>query len=101
MPITSQASADGQNIQIKVDGRFDFSTYEQFRAAYKQAAGAGTRYVIDMRQTEYMDSSALGMLLLLRERSGGDNADIKIINCNPEIRQVFRIAQFERLFDIS
>ena len=46
-------------------------------------------------------SSALGMLLLLRERAGSDKAEIAITHCNPEIRKIFRISNFDRLFKID
>ena len=48
-----------------------------------------------------MDSSALGMLLLLRERAGGDRAAIEITHCSPEIRKIFAVSNFDRLFKID
>jgi anti-anti-sigma factor len=100
MAVTSYLSSDGNQVTINVTGQFNFSVYPQFREACRQAAAPQARYVIDLRGTDYMDSSALGMLLLLRERSGGDAADIRIANCNPEIRKIFEIANFDRLFQI-
>ncbi len=54
-----------------------------------------------MTDAEYMDSSALGMLLLLRERAGGDNAQIDIVNCNPGPEKILKAANFNRLFNIE
>ena len=48
-----------------------------------------------------MDSSALGMLLLLREFAGGDDADIQLVSPNAEIRNVLDIANFGKLFTIN
>ena len=45
-----------------------------------------------------MDSSALGMLLLLREHAGGDRASIKIVHCQPEVKKILTIANFHPLF---
>jgi len=96
-------SIDGNGvININISGRFDFNLYQEFRAAYKQVDNpAGTPFVIDMSGADYMDSSALGMLLLLRERAGGDKSNISITGCNSEIKKIFSISNFERLFDIS
>ena len=58
-------------------------------------------YVINLGQTDYLDSSALGMLLLLREYAGGDKADIRILNCKPEVRTIFNVANFQQLFALS
>ena len=89
-------------VRISVNGRFDFNLYQDFRNAYKQVDNpAGIPYIIDMSGADYMDSSALGMLLLLRERAGGDNAKITITGCNNEIKKIFAISNFERLFSIS
>jgi anti-anti-sigma factor len=54
-----------------------------------------------MKDTTYLDSSALGMLLLLRDHAGGDTANIKIVNCNPDVKKILTISNFEQLFSID
>ena len=100
MALNATMAPDGNSITIRVGGRFDFNLHKDFRSVYKELTNPQIRYVIDMAGTEYMDSSALGMLLLLREFAGGDKADIEIINANPEIQKIFTISNFHRLFDI-
>lgn len=89
-----------QCLTIQIAGRFDFSLHKEFRDAYRQLNGSH-QYVIDLSQTEYMDSSALGMLLLLREHAGGDESNIKITGCRSEIQKILKISNFEKLFEIS
>ena len=103
MPLSTHRSEDGAPPTIAVEGRFDFGLHREFRNAYKSDDGtdAVRAYVIDLRNTEYMDSSALGMLLLLREFAGGDSADIRITNINQDIRQILEISNFNRLFTIE
>jgi anti-anti-sigma factor len=102
MPVTATVTGDGKNITIHISGQFNFSVYKEFREAYQRSAQpANTTYVIDMAGTDYMDSSALGMLLLLRERAGGERSEIAITHCNPEIRKIFKISNFDRLFKID
>ena len=102
MPLTSSVSNDGKQVNIHITGQFNFSIYKEFREAYQSAPQmAAASYVIDLGGTEYMDSSALGMLLLLRERAGGDRAAIEITHCNPEIRKIFAVSNFDRLFRID
>jgi anti-anti-sigma factor len=55
---------------------------------------------VDLRDATYLDSSALGMLLLLRDHAGGDGSNIHIINCNPDVKKILAISNFEQLFDI-
>lgn len=101
MSLTSHIDQDG-TVNISVNGRFDFNVYQDFRDAYKQVDNpAGVSYVINLTGTDYMDSSALGMLLLLRERAGGDSANIAINGSNAEIKKIFSISNFDRLFQIQ
>ncbi len=56
---------------------------------------------MDLQETTYLDSSALGMLLLLRDHAGGDKANIEIRNCSPDVKKILSISNFEQLFEIS
>lgn len=97
--MTISVSGDGHTQKIKISGRFDFSVQADFRQAY-EAAPASNLFVLDFSGAEYMDSSALGMLLLLRDYAGGENARIEIKNPGPEIRNVLEISNFQKLFKI-
>lgn len=88
-------------LRIHIEGRFDFTSHQEFREAYEQKMQRFGRYVVEMRQTTYLDSSALGMLLLLRDHAGGDDAQIQIMNCNPDVRRILNISNFEQLFAIE
>ncbi len=99
MPISAIYSPNGQEAIIKITGRFDFSEHQAFKAACDGCTAAQT-YTLDLRATEYVDSSALGMLLILRDKVGGDKERIKILNANPGVRKVLNIANFEKLFTV-
>ena len=88
-------------LTISVTGRFDINSYKEFTQAYKERPEAITKYVIDMSDLEYMDSSALGMILMLRESAGGENAKIDIINCTPGIKKILRTANFDKLVGVE
>ncbi|KPQ29620.1 MAG: Anti-anti-sigma regulatory factor (antagonist of anti-sigma factor) [Marinobacter excellens HL-55] len=100
MPIEARRSDDGQTLTIRVQGRFDFSTHQAFRDAYEHSDSSVTRYIIDLSDTTYLDSSALGMLLLLRDHAGGDSARVSVENCNSDVRRILAISNFEQLFSI-
>ncbi|MBM7059555.1 STAS domain-containing protein [Pseudomonas sp. UL073] len=101
MAITAQPSADGQELTISIQGRFDFGAHQEFRDAYERVGSSPKRYVIDLDGTTYLDSSALGMLLLLRDHAGGDHAQISLVNCNPDVRKILAISNFGQLFQIA
>ena len=98
MPVESALSSDGKNLTINISGRFDFEIVQEFRNAY--AEHKNVNYIIDMRATEHMDSSALGMLLNMR-KSLGDNTRISIINCRPQIKKILTISRFDKKFNIE
>lgn len=101
MAITALASNDGLELTIAVEGRFDFSSHQAFRRAYEDVSNPPERYNVDMQATSYLDSSALGMLLLLRDYAGGDSANITILNCNDDVKKILSISNFEQLFKIQ
>ena len=98
MALVTRTSSDGKVVTIDISGRFDFSMHQEFRGVYEQDQGGTTQYIVNLRQAEYMDSSALGMLLLLREHAGGDQANIQIVHCQPEVKKILTIANFHHLF---
>ncbi|VAW85620.1 Anti-sigma B factor antagonist RsbV [hydrothermal vent metagenome] len=102
MSISTAVSASGDTVTITISGRFDFSIHRDFRLAYEDAKSTSEKpsFVVDLSGTDYMDSSALGMLLLLREHAGGDESNIKISNCRPVIKEILDIANFDKLFAI-
>ncbi|WP_028294680.1 STAS domain-containing protein [Oceanobacter kriegii] len=102
MSVESMVSGDGQELTIQVSGRFDFSAHQAFRDAYETPASSGVRkFVVDLSGTSYLDSSALGMLLLLRDHAGGDTAEVSIVNCNQDVKKILAISNFEQLFAIQ
>lgn len=101
MTITAQMSADEQELTIFIQGRFDFGAHQEFRDAYERVDSTPKRYLVDLQGTTYLDSSALGMLLLLRDHAGGDHAQIRLANCNADVRKILAISNFEQLFKIA
>jgi|SRR5262245_26906817 anti-anti-sigma factor len=85
---------------IRVSGRFDFSCHGAFRDAMKQAPD-GVDVVVDLEETSYLDSAALGMLLLLREQAAKRSVRVSLANCRGQAHEVLQLANFQRLFKIE
>lgn len=90
-----------RRVTIRIQGRFDFSLHREFRNAYRNTVGPQTEYVVDLGGVEYLDSSALGMLLLLREHAGGAQGRVRIANVQEGVRKLLEIANFHRLFALG
>lgn len=82
-------------ITVEITGRFDFRLIKEFQ----QLLGRDPRtWVVDFTAVDYVDSSALGMLLLLRERVGGDRMRIHLRGVRGQPRDVLLMAKFDRMF---
>lgn len=92
---------DDKGLTIKIVGKFDFSQHQQFRNAYESVDAKIKSFIIDLSEASYMDSSAFGMLLVLRERYGGANADITLSGFNHSIGLILEVAKFGRLFKLK
>ena len=101
MAISSVEAPDGKRVTIEISGRFDFGAHQDFSKVFRQYPRGGRAFVVDLSNTDYMDSSALGMLLLLREHVGGDDSDIRVVNSSPDVRKILGISNFDKLFDIN
>ncbi len=88
---------------LGLEGRFDFGANGEFRRccdATLQAVGV-RELEIDLGRVQYLDSSALGMLLMLRERAQGARKRVVLSNCRGAVKQVLDIANFAKLFRIE
>ncbi|VVN47785.1 STAS-domain containing protein [Pseudomonas fluorescens] len=99
MSVVTEVSQDGQQLTISIKGRFDFAKHQEFRQSYEDKKLSAV--VVDLKEATYLDSSALGMLLLLRDHAGGDNADIRVVNSSSDVKKILAISNFDKLFDIS
>lgn len=90
-------------ITISPKGRLDFKMHNDFQTAYEEAIMTPNVQIIhvDMKEVEFLDSSALGMLLRLKQKATLANQAVKIINSHGEVARILDMAQFAKLFDIS
>jgi anti-anti-sigma factor len=90
----------GNRRTLELTGRFDFSGHRLFREAVKEAIADPRISIlqIDLNAVDYVDSSALGMLLLTRENAQAANKTVAIAKANGTVKDVLRIAHFEKLF---
>lgn len=92
------------NIEISKDGgivlsgRFDASKVEQAAAVLDHVA---TSAIVDFKELEYISSAGLGVLLKAQKRLSESGRSLKLINMNKHIRDVFRYAGFDTVFEIE
>ena len=85
---------------VSIDGKFDFHVLKDFRQAYDNQQAKEGKVEIDLRSTENIDSSALGMLLYMQNYLNKQDGEIVISNCNNYVNKILTIARFDKKFDI-
>lgn len=100
MSITTTESSDGKTVTIHVSGRFDFAAHQDFLRAYKQHPRGEKSFVVDLKNTEYLDSSAMGMLLQLRDY-GSKDTTMQLVNGSEGVTEILRIANFDKIFKVA
>ncbi|SCK05307.1 STAS domain-containing protein [Vogesella sp. LIG4] len=101
MPLSYQLHDTEASIHIR--GHFNFSLHTDFHAACRAILASSKVHCleINLQDADYLDSSALGMLLVLREQALPRDIRLLITNARPALRQVLAIAHFEKFFHID
>ncbi|MEE9269675.1 MAG: STAS domain-containing protein [Candidatus Krumholzibacteria bacterium] len=84
--------------KILLSGRFDASQTEHARTVLREVTGS---LVIDFAELDYISSAGLGVLLGAQKRLGESGSSLKLVSMNKHIREIFRIAGFDRIFEIE
>ena len=94
---------DGAVAVIQLAGRFDFSAYREFRNCYEAALAEPLlrEISVDFARVEYLDSSALGMLLLLRDHCEPRGIAVALVNSRGTVKDVLDVASFNSMFRMS
>lgn len=93
----------GKTATINMTGRFDFSVQRDFKEAYAPQLlnDAVSAIDVNLAGVEYLDSSALGMLLMLRERAAAAGKTLKLCRPSAGVAQILEIANFSKLFTMA
>jgi anti-anti-sigma factor len=101
MSLDKEFAEDGKQLTIYLEEKFDFSKVQDFRIAYSEDTDKLNTVIINLQKTEYMDSSALGMLLNMHRSLSNKVRSFQIVKCRPQVLKILQIARFDKKFDIS
>lgn len=87
-------------LTIKISGRFDFDTHMQMREVTNLVGSGIKKVIVDLSTTDYLDSSALGMLLVMRDKVSNEHS-IAIQGARTEVKKILEIANFDKLFNLT
>ncbi|ABK45560.1 conserved hypothetical protein [Magnetococcus marinus MC-1] len=99
MPI--HTSLNDNELVISLVGSFSHAIFKEFKNAYLPLTpGPSFRYCIDLSQVKSLDSSVLGMFLMLRAHAGEAEADITLRNPTNLVLRMLLAARFDTMFKI-
>ena len=91
-----------QQTVIRLKGRFDYDARRDFDAATQIAMNeAAGEIQINLMEVEYMDSSALGMLLVLRDKATASGKTVSLAECQGFVKKILDFANFQKLFQTA
>lgn len=90
-------------VTMRLLERFDFNTHREFREGYEACLKEpGIKALdIDLGAVDYLNSSALGMLLMVKEVAAPRNISLRLTQCIGAVRQILEIANFGKLFTLA
>ena len=88
-------SDDGE---ILLSGRFDASKVETAKAVFDQLERSS---MVNFKDLEYISSAGLSVLLATQKRLSESDSSLKLKNMSKHIRDVFRYAGFDMVFEIE
>ena len=91
----------GDVIKVSVAGKLEAATVGEFKDKIKSLSeNSGLKFVIDLKEVEFVDSSGLGGLVASFRAVGAKGGDMKIAGLTPEVRQVFELTRLHRVFEV-
>jgi anti-sigma B factor antagonist len=83
---------------IALTGRLDAAQVDKAREVF---SGLDASSVVDFKDLDYISSAGLGILLATQQRLKRGGKAIKLVNMNRMVRDVFKIARFDLIFEIE
>jgi len=94
-------SKNGSTVTVALAGRLTFGAQQNFRTMLREMSGSGSsRWVLDLRNLEFIDSAGLG--LLLRAKAGAEkNGAIASLRppAEGQVLDILEIAHFHEMFE--
>ncbi len=104
MTMTIAITLDEKNkfVMVSIAGRFDYSLHEEFKNVLDHTkSNHYIKFVIDLGQVDEIDSSAIGMILLLKDMAGGKQSNVELKHIRPSIKEELEVAQIYKLVKVA
>jgi anti-anti-sigma regulatory factor len=101
MKLTTSHASIGRVITIETDEELDLKSHGVFVDACNLAEHSEQSTIdVNLIKTRKIRGSGVAMLLMLRELTGCESSRIRLINCNPDIRNQLMASKVGRHFQV-
>ena len=98
----TEQNIDAERHVVAVSGEIDLFTAPELKSAVVSAIDAGrTRIVVDLTETTFLDSTALGVLIGALKRLRTQDGVMTLVNRDPNIAKTFEITGLDQIFTIA
>jgi anti-anti-sigma factor len=95
-------TTSGENLELRLSGKFTFADNKSFTNILDDISQSSYKnVVIDLASVEFIDSAALGILLLTRDKCEKSSTALLLRNPRGQVKQMFDISRFNDLFRIE
>jgi len=97
----TEHAIDAQRHVVAVRGELDlFSTRELQRTLAKSLDAGRIRIIVDLSETTFVDSCALGVLIGTVKRLRSRHGALAIVNVNEDVAHAFEVTGLDQIFTI-
>ena len=88
-----------RTLVMRTVGNLDALKVEHYRQKLRSLISSGYRHLIlDLEQTQYMNSSALGLIVEIYNTIRHQQGTFKLVNCQPQVRSLLKQSRLDQLF---
>ena len=89
-------------VVVALKGRFTFADAARFKQALDHLKEAqGSSLIIDLAALEFIDSAAMGMLLMTRDTAAAEKIPLTLRGPTGQVKRILDVAKFNVLFEIA
>ncbi len=93
-------NASGSNLTVSLEGRLDTTTAPQLEEELKSSLDGVTDLVIDIKDTQYISSAGL-RVLLSAQKTMNKQGKMVVKNPSEEVKEIFDVTGFSDILTIE
>ena len=98
--MTITKNLNGDQLEIVLEGRLDTMTAPDLEQVIRESLDNVKDLTVDMKNLEYVSSAGLRTLLIAKKQLH-NKGNVKIVNANDIVKEVFEVTGFDELLDVE